>query len=228
MGKSYTKKLICLANSWKTGGRCIACKEINGTKIGGWIRPVSSRPSGELNPSEHIYNNKTTVEVGDIFQMEFDGKSSHPYQVENHVITAGYYCGYGGKASAAMIRQCLDPNTALPWPMGYSTRYGNNDQVPEGMAKNAGETLRLIEVSDFTVIIEHEWPEFGNKRKVRGSFTRLGHQYKFGITDPVFRARYSTSPDGNYHVGRCILCISLGEVDRGYAYKLIATVLPLE
>lgn len=188
------------------------------------MRPVSGRPSGELNLSEHIYNNDKNVEVGDIFEMSFDNKANHPYQVENHVVTMGYYCGFVGKADTALIRGCLDPNTALPWSMGHKTRYGINDQVPEGMARNAGETLRFIEVEDFTVAIEHEWPDFGNRRKVRGSFSRLGHRYKFGITDPIFCAHYSANPDGEYPVGRCMLCISLGEVDRGYAYKLIATV----
>ncbi|MFO0968577.1 MAG: hypothetical protein U0793_23720 [Gemmataceae bacterium] len=39
--------LICLANSWKHGGRCVAGIKIDGS---GWIRPVGSFADGILLP----------------------------------------------------------------------------------------------------------------------------------------------------------------------------------
>ncbi len=49
MSPQYTKTVICLANSQKISGRCVAGKEVVGGKIGNWVRPVSGRPSGELS-----------------------------------------------------------------------------------------------------------------------------------------------------------------------------------
>lgn len=44
-------QFICLANSWKMGGRCVA-----GVGAQGWIRPVSGIPGGTLF-TEYRYAN---------------------------------------------------------------------------------------------------------------------------------------------------------------------------
>ena len=57
MTVKYTKTIICLANSRKITGRCVAGKEIAGIKIGAWIRPVSRRPAGELSEEDRRLQN---------------------------------------------------------------------------------------------------------------------------------------------------------------------------
>ncbi|MCS6803504.1 MAG: hypothetical protein NZ773_16400, partial [Dehalococcoidia bacterium] len=39
------KRIVCLANSRKRSGRCIAGREWDGSKAGPWIRPVREDPS---------------------------------------------------------------------------------------------------------------------------------------------------------------------------------------
>ena len=52
----YVKTIVCLANSQKARGRCIAGKEVlEGGKCGGWVRPVSARPKAEVLLSECRY-----------------------------------------------------------------------------------------------------------------------------------------------------------------------------
>lgn len=46
----YTKRIVCLANSRKYKGSCVAGKEIMGNAFGGWVRPVSKKVHGELTP----------------------------------------------------------------------------------------------------------------------------------------------------------------------------------
>jgi hypothetical protein len=44
----YRKTIVCLANSRKYQGRCVAGVEWQGQMIGGWIRPVSGMERGAL------------------------------------------------------------------------------------------------------------------------------------------------------------------------------------
>jgi len=47
-------EIVCLANSRKISGRCIAGKKISENK---WMRPVSNRESEEISEEERRYEN---------------------------------------------------------------------------------------------------------------------------------------------------------------------------
>jgi hypothetical protein len=49
----YKKTIVCLANSIKDNGRCIAGREVLANRYGGWIRPVSDRATAELSLAEY-------------------------------------------------------------------------------------------------------------------------------------------------------------------------------
>lgn len=85
-------------------------------------------------------------------------------------------------------------------------------------------------MKDLKVTVGIEGAEFGNaRRKVRGEFTLHGIPYRLSITDPTVEREYYQKSNGSYPVGHAILCLSLGEAHRGYAYKLVAgLILPTQ
>ena len=119
----------------------------------------------------------------------------------------------------------LTPLLAPLWEDSSSSCNGLHDRVGEAEANELGSSLRLVEVTDFKIVVAVEGAQFGNgKRKVRGHFTYNGAEYWLAVTDPLTERKYLAGQDGEFEVGHAILCISLGEPYEGYAYKLIAGV----
>lgn len=59
-------EIICLANSRKISGRCIAGKIISSNK---WMRSVSSRENEEISEEERRYENGQMPKLLDIIKI---------------------------------------------------------------------------------------------------------------------------------------------------------------
>src|SRR6185437_13987706 len=165
--KTYTKRIVCLANSRKLTGRCLAGKAFDGTSFGEWIRPVSSRDGGELSEEERRYQDGSDPNVLDIIEVPLSLAKPHEYQTENHVIDDGYYWAKEGKLSVKDIRKALDVVKGPLWDNSSSTRHGLLDQIPEQTAAKLTTSLKLIEVSDLNIDVAVEGAGYPNaKRKV--------------------------------------------------------------
>lgn len=225
MAPKYTKTIICLANSRKIAGRCVAGKEIGGGKIGSWIRPISGRPAGELSEEDRRFENGQDPKLLDVVRIPMVEARPHGFQTENHLIDDGCYWTKERQASWDELQSALDEVSGALWDNSSSSTYGRNDRVEEAAANKLDSSLRLVEVRDLKIVVAVEGAEFGNaKRKVRGRFTLNGAQYWLSVTDPVVERQYLAGKDGEFKVADAILCISLGEPYGGYAYKLIAGV----
>jgi hypothetical protein len=230
MSNVYTQTIVCLANSRKLSGRCIAGKEYVNNTVGEWIRPVSKSPTGEISEVDRRFQDGTDPKVLDIINVVMIKPQPHGIQSENHLIDDGYYWSLVGKATWAEVLSMIDVVPGVLWDNSSSSYNGLHDRLDEARAVQYAAalpgSLKLIRVADLEIIVAVEGAEFGNgKRKVRGRFSHNGCKYILSITDPVVERNYLAGQDGKNFVGDAVLCISLGEPYSGYIYKLIATVL---
>jgi hypothetical protein len=221
-GGPQIKRLIMLANSRKTSGRCLAGKQVDS---GEWIRPISARPSHEVSEEERQYEDGGDPQVMDVVDVPLIGPRPHGYQSENWLLDDGFYWERHGKLRAADLESLVDQPGSL-WRNGSSTQAGLNDRVPSADAAGLTESLLLIEVPGGTLKVHAPGAAFGNsKRRVQLAFEYGGEPYALRVTDPMIEREYFAKRDGDYSLGEAFLVISLGEPYGGYAYKLVATII---
>ena len=223
------KRMVCLANSRKLAGRCIAGREWLGNQSGGnWFRPVSERPHQEVSEYERQYEDGSDPKVLDIIDVPVKGPKPEGFQTENWLLDPEYYWKKVGFCSPLELSTLADPVEPL-WIDGHSTYHGSNDRIPMEVAGTISSSLRLIEVKEFVLRAFAPGEAFGNsKRRVQGRFAHAGQNYAFWVTDPVYERRYLAKIDGVYRIGECHLTISLGEPFQDAVYKLIAAIIELD
>lgn len=227
-GESIAKTVLILANSRKLEpGRCIAGIEIIDGHVGPWVRPVSARPHGEVSKYERHYENGDEPELLDIVRIGLLRPVPVNYQSENWLLDPSVYWEKVGQESNGALGQFLDGRHL--WLDGTtSTRAGLHDEVPLSVAVDHTDSIRLIYVEDLRYRVFAPGADFGNpKRRVQAYFTHGGIEYRLWVTDPGVEDALLASPDGFHAVGAAYLTISLGEPHNGYAYKLVAAVMPL-
>jgi hypothetical protein len=63
---AYFFEIVCLANSRKHSGRCVAGQIIGGPRSGTWVRPVSARRAAQISAAESRLANGAWLEVQDV------------------------------------------------------------------------------------------------------------------------------------------------------------------
>lgn len=222
---AIVKRMLCLANSRKLQGRCIAGKELVGTRSTAWIRPVSSREHEEVSEGERQYANGRDPRVLDIIDVPLLASRPHEYQQENWLLDPKQYWLKRGQASWNDLRSHVDAVSPL-WVDGNSSFNGCNDRILLGQARSLRSSLRLIHLERLRLAVFKPGEAFGNlKRRVQGRFSHAGADYRLWVTDPEYERRFLDQADGEYEIGESYLTVSLGEQYEGYCYKLIATII---
>lgn len=221
----YEIQIVCLANSRKLSGRCIAGKVTAGQGIGSWIRPIGTTPSHEITERDREYQNGETAQKLDVIDITFTAPQAPNFQRENHAIDDTVYWEKVRVLDVADLAGLVDAPNAL-WENGHHSTSGRNDRVPDTRLTASRQTLYLIRPQNVRIIVDAEGAAFGNpKRSVRASFTYNGEVYAFKVTDPAVEQFYKAMQDGEYPANNMTyFTISLGETFNGYAYKLVAAV----
>ena len=222
---STIKRILCLANSRKLQGRCIAGKVLSDAVPAEWIRPVSERENQEVSEQERQYEDGSDPRVLDIIDVPMIKPTPSQHQPENWLFDATKYWVKKGQAGHDFLQSCVDPVTNL-WINGHSTYNGKNDKIPLEAANSFDDSLRLIHVDSLSISVCKPGEAFGNpKRRVQGHFQHCSTDYELWITDPNYERTYLAKPDGDYKIGESYLTISLGEPYKNAFSKLIATVI---
>lgn len=222
-----TKKIVCLANSFKSHGHCLAGKELGSLER--WIRPISNRPTHELSNEDVFYPvvNRRAHPL-DIMEVRLDSSIPYFYQQENWLIEHGVRpLRFVDVMSWIDLRRIEDKPPHI-WMHGDSSTSGVNDRVLEQFARQSiKNSLLLIGLENFQMIVGQPGLRFGDESiKVQGDFAYAGSRYRFQVTDPLAFKYAKDLGMGIHQTGSSFLTISLGEAYKGHCYKLIACVLP--
>lgn len=222
---SDVKRIVCLANSRKLRGRCVAGREWVDARAGRWIRPVSDREHQEVSDYERRYEDGSDPRVLDVIDVPVLEPRPTDCQTENWLLDSEYYWSKVGKLSWFELPALTDPVAPL-WVDGHSTYNGLNDKIPIESADSIGDSLKLVHVDRLELSVFRPDEAFGNmKRRVQGRFEHARRRYALWVTDPGYERRYLAKPDGGYQIGECYLTVSLGEKWGGAYYKLIASII---
>lgn len=225
MRTSTSKRIVCLANSRKLSGRCVAGKEI--TDSSSWIRPISDRETEEVSWEERHYKDGSDPSVLDIIDIPMLEARPDGCQQENWLLDPEYYWTRVGQFPESDLDQLLDRVERL-WIDGASTSNGQNDKILPEQERDLKSSLLFVQVDGLALSVFAPGADFGNrKRRVQGQFHYAGNPYKLWVTDPPVEKSYLKKGDGEYELGPCYMTISLGEPYRGARYKLIAAIIPV-
>lgn len=215
------KHFICLANSYKRGGRCVAGVEISidreehwkvVMKEDGspkWIRPIDSNTEyGEVPEDEarHI----PMLSIVKLIDVKPCPHLSHSEDVFYHQIVA-----IGTIISSPEILQILS-DTVHP-EIFYTTELAIS---PETYAQG-NYSLMMIHPDSFQF---HEDPT-KDRAKYRITFKYNEALYDFSVTDPSFYEMISSSPKVIDKLKDIYLTLSIGLVYEGRHHKLVAGVI---
>jgi hypothetical protein len=219
------KRIVCLANSRKPGGRCIAGKVVSEGLVGCWIRPVSDRQREEVSSSERRYEDGNEPHVLDIIDVPVLTPRPHTYQKENWLLDPTAYWKKVGSMTWSAATESIDPDERL-WGANDSTHDGLNDRIALSMAQDLTSSLRLIRLDHLTLVVLKTGEAFGNPRlRLQGRFQHLGVEYWLWVTVVEYEERYLANGEGKYEIGECLITVSISEPYEGACYKVIAAVI---
>lgn len=215
-------QIICLANSWKRGDRCIA--GINSLK-GQWIRPISSLPDGRI-PKEMRLIGRTEPALLDVLEIPLAKTGpDFGFECENLSVLPGQWRRVGTVPPAYLNKYCSNEDYILHNEQRYVTV-----SFLQSLAIAQRRTLQLVKAVAFSV--RSTGQRFEGGEKWEGSLvTDNGQRLTGTITDPVFIRRLEL---GHRPQSPCLVTVSLSMPWRppdwegdDPCWKLIAAVVEL-
>jgi hypothetical protein len=218
------RTILCLANSYKHGGRCVAGIRIEDCS---WIRLRGAASDGSLQPAEYMLDDGTEPRLLDLIEVEAHYALPSDAHPEDWQIAPVRWTLLQRPAKTDILRRAIAAaENATTILRGYRDRIA----AEEIRTKPMKSSLELVCPAEL-----HWWVrEESGKRRYRALFRRHHVTYDFSVTDPRWLERLNLLPAGIYpHAylagegAKTWLTISLSEAFHGWHYKLVASVVPL-
>lgn len=215
------KFFVCLANSYKRGGRCIAGVEIVSDNNGGWkpalnedgrprwIRPIAQTTYGEI--PNYVAQGITILSLVKLTDVVLCPEEAH---VENVNYSRIEKCSYEIALEPSILNDFID--TAH-----QSIFHSRGRAVSAEMLSSIHYSLMLIHANRACAYID----ENREKSKNRMKFSYYGAEYDLPITDPAFIEQLKQNPEGYISINDAYLTLSLGLEFEGWHHKLVAGVI---
>ena len=219
--------VICLANSYKIGGRCFAGRLVRGPEmeiIGPWVRPVGKRPGGALLIQETEYHDGRLPQLLDVVAIDFQRPEPRDHQEEDWSFDSTKK--WSLESQFPRTRRRLDSLLSKPeplWSIRSSSISGIADRVPKAELDNIHDSLRFIRLDVLQLKIAY----VDQKWRCRAHFMYLGNEYNLVMTDPNYGKRRLGEETRTLTLKDCYVTVSLGEMFHGFAYKLVAGIVEL-
>lgn len=212
--------LVCLANSYKRGGRCIAGIEIVPEPDGQWtivrhpdgrprwIRPIAPTQFGEIPNSFAIgFKLFCIIKLTDAVICPDCSHSENVRYSRMEVFQSSF------DSNPATLKLLID-NV-------HQSILGNRGKaISAEMTSKLDYSLMFIHVQNAKAFID----ENREKAKNRMLFSYYGTEYVFPITDPVFLGEFRKEPERFAVIPDVYFTISLGLEYEGWFHKLVAGV----
>ncbi|HWX45208.1 MAG TPA: hypothetical protein VNY52_07775 [Solirubrobacteraceae bacterium] len=219
-----SEQMLVVANSRKTGARCVAGVTLRNRRL---VRPISPYGNGGLSDAECGVDGGTPQPL-EIVSFMHKGSAGDPAQPENLVIAATPWKRDGTAAPDAALKVLIDVLHEGPVLFVNGGR-----AVPEHVATEGLEaSLVLIEPKHlrFGHGPQAEAPYAGSPRALFGFG---GQDWNLPVTDFDVGPKILRLPEGVYgwdELGlhkprRTLLTMSLGTAHEGWHHKLVAAVL---
>lgn len=226
-----TKRLICLANARKRGGRCVAGRELLADgSVGPWIRLVTNRNSHALWAFEYQYADDCEAAVLDIVDVGVLLPLPTGYQTENWLMDDRFKWVKAGTYPLPDLSKLACRRDSL-WINGDQSRDSENNkmEISQMNQQDVSDSLRLVRAENLTLrVLEQRLQNGRSRRRVQARFVHARDSYGLWVTDPKCEYKYRRMDLGEYPLGPCWVTVSLSEpFNWGTAcYKLATAIIP--
>jgi hypothetical protein len=211
-------KIVCLANSFRLGGRCLGGIELdqhnnpviqNGKPR--WIRPVCNTEHEEV--PTHLVSH---ILLLDIVEFQVVQAAGHGHQSENILFNTNSLQVIGRFPFSGL--ENIKDNSR------YNLVFTNRGAaVPEHLVNGLTYSLMILSLTEFEtnerVFEDKPYPQ------IKLSFKYGGNLYNFPITDPVFLHEYGLNNNILHGKNKIFVTFSLAAPWEGWASKLIAGII---